>query len=158
MTKFSTLRITALLVFSLCSCDIESKKENNEVSVTDTDPAMTPLFKFDYDTIRQGDSLSGIIGAVFKPSITSKQRQELIATISYRLDTTDIELTDDSSFEKSNRLNDSTFRFSILPTHIGLNSITRKSLFAAINVKFNYLDSQKQTYIFRNRFEFYIRK
>jgi hypothetical protein len=74
MTKFSTLRITALLVFSLCSCDIESKKENNEVSVTDTDPAMTPLFKFDYDTIRQGDSLSGIIGAVFKPSLLNSDK------------------------------------------------------------------------------------
>jgi hypothetical protein len=119
---------------------------------------MNPLLRLDSDTIHLGDSLTGIIGAVFKPSITEKQRQQLIATISYRIDTTDTELTGDAIFYKSGKLDDSTFRFAMLPKHNDVDLISRKSFYACIHVQFYSPDNQKQDHTFRNRFEYYVKK
>jgi len=133
MKKFGTLVTMILLVSLLCSCNGQRKTEDNARPVTDVDPGMNPLLRLDNDTIQLGDSLTGIIGAVFEPSITAKQRELLITTISYRIDTTDADLTGDEIFYQTKKLNDSTFRFAILPNKDNdIDLVLNSSFYASI--------------------------
>lgn len=114
--------------------------------------------RFDRDTIPLGDSLTGLVGVVFKSSISTEEKQLLISTLAYRIDTVDRKLEVDTQFYKARRVNDSTYRFAFLPKYQNSDGVTKRSIFAAIKVDHYSKDNQKQEHIFRNRFDYYIKK
>jgi len=157
MSRIRALVISTLVVLLVCSCTEQRKTEDTARNPSDVDPGMIPRLRLDIDTIQLGDSLTGIIGAVFKSSITEKQRQLIIATISYRIDTTETELGSDAIFHRSGKLNDSTFRFSIFSKNHPVDFLSKQSFYASINVQFYSADNNKQVHTFTNRFEYYIK-
>lgn len=159
VVEMSRLKIIVIGLFGIIwisSCR-ESKDKRNE-ALSDAGPAVNPRFKLDKDTINLGDSLTGIIGVVFKPSIAGTERQLLTKSLSYRIDTTDTDLTNDAQFYSTKKINDTTFRFAILPVHHDSVTFEKKWVYASVKVLTHSTDNQKQDYIFRSQFEYYVKK
>jgi hypothetical protein len=133
----------------------EKNKEGRPIETNGV--GLIPMLAFDRDTIAAGDSLTGIVGGVFESGITEERKQQLITTMAYRIDTTETPYTDDMKFYRTRRINDTTFRFALLPQYQS-SATTKRSIYVAIRIENIAEDMEKNERIFQNQFNYFITK
>lgn len=153
------ISILTILSLSLLSFSCSEKKQiPDSNNLTGVEPGIIPRMKLYRDTIKFGDTLTGLIGCVFRPTITEIQKEQIIKSLSYRIDANHIDLTAETEFFKTSRINDSTFRFAFLPqSDISLMPEMR-SFYASVKVEFYAPDQRIQDYTFQERFVYYVRE